>query len=173
MSDMNKRTESFDKQREGDMDSLSTSRGAVGSSVASGPDLAKRRLVRGAAAAAPMLLTLRSGALAASSCTGILGKNVTVADDGKITLGSGTSPSTYSTATAGDVCFKDTTVTYCSDPLLNNTKVQSVGGGTPATVLNSGGNFYCGGGPGHNGLGGNYAIMSSGAMHSLTGGTGV
>jgi hypothetical protein len=34
------------------------------------PDIRRRRLVRGAAAVAPMVLTLRSGALAAASCTG-------------------------------------------------------------------------------------------------------
>lgn len=43
----------------------------------------RRRLVRGAAALAPLVLTLRSGALAAASCTGVKGF-YNVASNGQI-----------------------------------------------------------------------------------------
>lgn len=65
-------------------------------------DQRRRRLVRGAAALAPLVLTLRSGALAAASCTGA------------VQLVNGTDPfELVPPATPNDVC-----VTYtasCSD----------------------------------------------------------
>ncbi|MCM8595781.1 hypothetical protein [Accumulibacter sp.] len=44
----------------------------------SGADQRRRRMVRGAAALAPLVLTLRSGALAAASCTGVKVGSATV-----------------------------------------------------------------------------------------------
>ena len=44
----------------------------------------RRRLVRGAVSLAPVVLTLRSGGLAAASCTGVKVLNVQTDDVGKI-----------------------------------------------------------------------------------------
>lgn len=56
---------------------------AQGSGAASPPDQKRRRFVRGAASVAPVVLTLRSGAVAAASCTGA--KLITTLDqNGKI-----------------------------------------------------------------------------------------
>jgi hypothetical protein len=163
MTDENKMTERLGKPHEQRMDSASATHGAKGPSLASGPDLAKRRLVRGAAAAAPVLLTLRSGALAAISCTGVEGKDVVVASDGKITVGSGNKA--YNSPQVGDVCYNNSNVTYCLDLDLNDHKVQSVGG-TPLQVTQNGSDFYCGNGTG-SGLNDNYAILSAGSAQSL------
>jgi hypothetical protein len=47
-------------------------------------DQRRRRLVRGAAAFAPVVLTLRSGALAAASCTGAVVVSATFDNNGRI-----------------------------------------------------------------------------------------
>ena len=65
----------------------------------------RRRLVRGAAALAPVVLTLRSGALAAASCTGAKTTNVALDNNGK--------PPASVGAVKGDVCFKVTEVNTC------------------------------------------------------------
>ncbi len=61
----------------------------------------RRRLVRGAAALAPLVLTLRSGALAAASCTGVVAKPV-LDGNNEFSLASSPQP--------GDIC-----VTYVAD----------------------------------------------------------
>jgi len=61
----------------------------------SGLNLSRRRLVRGAAVIAPLVLTLRSGALAAASCTGA--KVITVFEtNGKVSNTTG--------LVDGDIC---------------------------------------------------------------------
>jgi hypothetical protein len=54
----------------------------------------RRRLVRGAMALAPVVLTLRSGALAAASCTGAVVVSATFDDNGRI-LSSGVEKEMY------------------------------------------------------------------------------
>jgi hypothetical protein len=66
----------------------------INSSVA---DQRRRRFVRGAAAVAPLVLTLRSGAVAAASCVGAKAVGATTNGSGKITLNGGT-------AAEGDAC---------------------------------------------------------------------
>jgi len=46
-------------------------------------NLRRRRLIRGVTAVAPLVLTLRSGALAAASCTGVKAINVSVGSNNK------------------------------------------------------------------------------------------
>ena len=58
----------------------------------------RRRLVRGAVSLAPVVLTLRSGGLAAASCTGVKVFNVNTNGDGKF------DPPTGSGVVAGDYC---------------------------------------------------------------------
>lgn len=70
---------------------------ASGSGVSSLADQRRRRLVRGAAAFAPMVLTLRSGALAAASCTGAKVVEITPAN------GNGRLPTNIGIK-SGDVC---------------------------------------------------------------------
>ena len=65
----------------------------------------RRRLVRGAAAFAPVVLTLRSGALAAASCTGARTVNTTLESNSK--------PPPSVGAQQNDVCFKVTEVNTC------------------------------------------------------------
>lgn len=113
-------------------------------------DLSKRRLLRSVAAAGPVLLTLRSGALAAASCTPVKSVGVTVNSDGQIQFGTG-SPSYGSSGTPGtppadalapqpDVCYILSADPQCPDMAPSN-------GNTPlgAVTFNSSTNTYtCG-----------------------------
>ena len=68
-------------------------------------NLSRRRLVRGAVVAAPVILTLRSGALAAASCVGVKVVNVSV-NQGQLAPGTD--------AAVGDYCVASATA--CPDP---------------------------------------------------------
>jgi hypothetical protein len=57
----------------------------------------RRRLVRGAVSLAPIVLTLRSGALAAASCTGAKSVNYPIPQTGELPSGT----------VEGDVCIKN------------------------------------------------------------------
>jgi hypothetical protein len=76
----------------------------------------RRRLVRGAVALAPVVLTLRSGALAAASCTGVKVLNVQTDQNGRFDVPQG------SGAAEGDYCA--TPVQACG---VNTSKIS---GGT-------------------------------------------
>src|SRR5689334_19190075 len=71
------------------LDKLEMKQGGECSGKASVPDLnlKRRRLIRGVTAVAPLVLTLRSGALAAASCTGVKAINVSVAPNNKPSSG--------------------------------------------------------------------------------------
>lgn len=120
----------------------------------------RRRLVRGVAALAPLVLTLRSGALAAASCTGAtlvrINDNNRIGPDAAGELG----------LTTSDVCFPDATV--CPGSPTGNripTKVNSVPQ-TPGFQLtrNNNGSFNCGSGDLRNQQ---VAILSSSSAASL------
>ena len=72
----------------------------------------RRRLVRGAVALAPVVLTLRSGALAAASCTGLKAtantRPSTAARPGRIV-------NATATPVEGDVCVLPDRLTACGD----------------------------------------------------------
>jgi len=90
-------------------------------SVAADTDMTKRRLVRGAVATAPVLLTLRSGALAALSCTPI--KVVAqLNDNAEITA---TTPTGYTPA-PGDACFEATLCGDIPNHVSSGTRVGNV-----------------------------------------------
>ena len=124
---------------QGSMDLSPTTTEAVIQGAASAPENKRRRLVRGAVAFAPLVLTLRSGALAAASCTGA--RLVQLPADGK-----------FSPADAGDVCINADFPPVCPDypTTPGSTKVLT----QPASVLpvtsaggpasGGGGLFYCG-----------------------------
>jgi hypothetical protein len=81
-----KRTESTDEAVQSNDQVLASGYG-TGADETSTMDQRRRRLVRGAAALAPLVLTLRSGALAAASCTGAKAIETIVGDDGKPIIG--------------------------------------------------------------------------------------
>ena len=122
------------------------------------PDIRRRRLVRGVAAGAPRVLTLRSGALAAASCTGA--KIVSIGDDGLIINPDGMH--------ATDVCFTEQQVCEGYSLVLDEpTKIKSgnfyakvtLNPSTPSSPTT----FSCG-----NLKSTNVAILSSASASSLT-----
>ena len=127
---------------------------AAGSPDASLSDQQRRRLVRGAVAFAPLVLTLRSGALAAASCTGA--KIVSI-------------PTTNGefSAQATDVCAPEAQI--CPGyPVTGDTKVMTATtlqvpvtpNGTGFRCINpQTGNFYTG----------NMAVLSSASAASMVG----
>lgn len=114
-------------------------------------DQRRRRLVRGAVAFAPLVLTLRSGALAAASCTGAKVIDVTSSP-----------PSPINGAEAGDYCVSGYNTCQVGDhvkiqtlppPLFSEQVVARDSGGITSYGCNT--------------LSGNVAIVSSGAHSSL------
>lgn len=101
----------------------------------SAPESKRRRLVGGAVALAPLVLTLRSGGVAAASCTGAAKiPSVKLKQNGVI-------PSTSVRPIQGDGCFSK--VTQCA----TNTSKLSTDPGTYDKVgivsVNDSGKFYC------------------------------
>ncbi len=115
----------------------------------------RRRVVRGVVAFAPLVLTLRSGA-AAASCTGAKALRVTLDNQGKVpnadTLG----------VRRGDVCYLQSQVDVCSvvPPKLQNPV------GTPASYTVSS-SLRCGDNPNALLPGTQVAILSSQAASSF------
>ncbi|WP_300454039.1 hypothetical protein [Accumulibacter sp.] len=114
-------------------------------------DQRRRRLVRGAAAFAPLVLTLRSGALAAASCTGTKIRAATTDDRGRIEtvggdrirsglIGSNDNPSTP------DYCFKN--IDSCPDTsMVDKISTQDMNDQSIhvyRTGSGGGTNYYCG-----------------------------
>lgn len=134
---------------------------------ASPPDLTKRRLMRGAAAAAPVLLTLRSGALAAAtSCTGVKAINTTVT----MSNGNGSIPNYGPNGTPPDFCIANVTVnTEC--PGQNQVTTlqggEQIGRVSVSTDNNGNQQYSCAGDFNLNGTYSNVAIISSNAVTSL------
>lgn len=119
-------------------------------------DNKRRRLVRGAVAMAPLVLTLRSGALAAASCTGAKFVGTTTAN--------GALRQAPPTLTEADTCFAGPSI--CPGyPIFGATKVTSVGANL-GPVTNVNGAISCG-----NQSGVTVAILSSAAATSLMGHT--
>ncbi len=117
------------------MDSPGASSEMATSVGTSTPDSKRRRLVRGAVALAPLVLTLRSGALAAASCTGAKTVATALGENGLIDTGVG--------AMDGDVCFKrSSTVNVCAEH--PDTKLENpMGAPTESDTVSGGkcGNF--------------------------------
>ena len=115
----------------------------------------RRRLVRGAMALAPLVLTLRSGA-AAASCTGALTLGVALdPSNNKI-------PDTVLGVKEGDICFRVGKLPSCPtspDKVLTTPENLAL---EHTTVSNS---LRCG--SGQNVWTGNVAILSSGAVASF------
>lgn len=100
-----KRTESTDEAVQSN-DQVPASGHDTGLNETSTMHQRRRRLVRGAAALAPLVLTLRSGALAAASCTGV-SQFVTLDSNGKF-------------APAPPTQLNDICVTYSVDSCSDN-----------------------------------------------------
>lgn len=120
-----------------------------------GPDLRKRRWMRGAVAAAPVVLTLRSGALAASSCVPAKATAFAEPDKGKL---QNINPGNVSLA-EGEYCVKGYTDSGC--PSLHVRQVQPVATGQ---INNRDGKWYCKSGDGRI-KNANIAIFSSPATY--------
>jgi hypothetical protein len=94
-------------------------------------NLRRRRLIRGAAYVAPMVLTLRSGALAAaSSCTGAKLLTTTKNSSGQLNSSTGIE--------AGDICA----INYSQDGCPTGENKISIGV-KAGSVTQSGSNFKC------------------------------
>ena len=110
----------------------------------------RRRLVRGAVSLAPVVLTLRSGGLAAASCTGVKVLNVQTDDVGKFTAPSG--------VVAGD---------YCASPVqaCGTEHPNKISGGTidSSPITEAGTDAFQCGTPGKRTV----AILSSASATSL------
>jgi hypothetical protein len=123
----------------------------------------RRRLIRGAIAVAPMVLTLRSGALAAASCTGALVLTQTSGSSGKLNY------------TGTEIKVDDKCVTYdpadqCLTEYPNNPR--KIGSGLSSGVVSgevSGGvgNWSCTGTNVPTQPGQPIAIMSANSLTSL------
>lgn len=119
-----------------------------------GPDLKRRRLVRGAIGIAPVVLTLRSGVLAASSCTGAKTLEASTNGGGKLT-----SPVPVSTDPLNpDYCVSPFSQEGCP---TGEQKISS--GGSPVQVTGAGGNLFCTGVTNTSPV----AILSSASVTSL------
>ena len=93
-------------------------------------DQRRRRLMRGVASAAPVVLTLRSGALAAASCTGAI-VITTVDNSGKLANTTGVQ--------VGQVCVVEPITASCPSG-----SAPKISGGTYAgTVSQQGSNLRC------------------------------
>jgi len=115
-------------------------------------NVGRRRVVRGVVALAPLVLTLRSGALAAASCTGARTVNTILDNNAK--------PPASVGAVEGDVCFKVSDVNTCPDA---PTKLENIVGAPPGYTI--GNNGKCGNLAG----GTNVAILSATAAASFVG----
>lgn len=145
------------QQRDDDRRGHEPSRGATEieqPEVALGPDLRRRRLVRGAAAMVPVIVTLRSGGVAASSgCAPV--KLVTG------TNGSGKLDSTIPGLSTTDTCF--TNVTPSTTP--SGTVCVQFGTASGNVSFNNGDNAFCAGAASQNSV----HIVSATSVCSLTG----
>ena len=120
------------------------------------PNVQRRRLLRGATAIAPVVLTLRSGSVvAAASCVGAKAVGATTNGAGKITLNGGS-------AAVGDHCV--TSYQACE----STTKISS-GTLTGQVTRDNAGDLVC---ADPNAKNRTVAILSSVSVTSLTGLTG-
>ncbi|MFM8331787.1 MAG: hypothetical protein ACKN9T_08870, partial [Candidatus Methylumidiphilus sp.] len=129
-----------------------------------GADLKRRRLLRGAAGVAPVVLTLRSGYLAASSCIPAIQTGLTT-DNNNIIAGD-TTGIRQGLPPPFEVCVAPTSTTGCPDKhIVRKTEfpsAQSIGvvEGTPPSALK------CGTGPSGQGAT-NVAVLSAGSYSSF------
>lgn len=115
----------------------------------------RRRLVRGAVSIAPIVLTLRSGGLAAASCVPAKTVSTFVDNNGQISSSVG--------AIDGDLCYKTADVTVCPNPQSPN-KLENLPGSPTNLYTVSNGKCKIGNTTLKNT---NVAILSSGAANSF------
>lgn len=117
-------------------------------------DQFRRRFVRGAAAAAPLVLTLRSGALAAASCVGGgMPRTVTLLANGEIPA----------PAQSTDRCFSSVNTCSADSNKIDGGIPLGGTGGVSSVFPSAGSGFKCDGGV----LGQNVAILSGSSATSL------
>lgn len=130
----------------------------------------RRRLVRGALAAAPLVLTLRSGALAAESCTGIKLQARVVDTENSNGRLNNTNGNALTTTTNPDLlpgqCVAIDSTDICSTASSKIKTIPDFPYGAPSNlVTNNNGRYRCVGQP-RNQL---VAILSTSGAGSLTG----
>ena len=176
-----KSTEAIDESVESSGPVLAAAESA-GAADPSMLDQRRRRLVRGAAAFAPLVLTLRSGALAAASCTGT---KIAIADartnsNGRIF--EGTQPATglipiNTNPTNPDYCVRQVNQCTTSPLKINTIDADDVIVPVYEKQVNGDTRFFCGGIPStvnpvpddfkNLAQNGNFAILSSASRNSL------
>jgi hypothetical protein len=105
---------SIDEAQMTKTDALTGGQASIPNQPPLGPDLKRRRLLRGAAGIAPVVITLRSGALAASSCVNTKAL-VTTNNNGNFT-------SAESLAN-GDKCIVAYTNNACPAPSIDSKEI--------------------------------------------------
>lgn len=114
-------------------------------------NLRRRRLIRGVTAVAPLILTLRSGALAAASCTGVKAINVSVGSNNRPASGiAGQDYCATQNTTLTSTCVAPGQVTPDANPIS-------------ASNLTNSSTYRCG----SNHSGQQVAILSSASVTSL------
>lgn len=140
---------------------------AVSPSQTSLMDQRRRRLVRGAMAVAPLVLTLRSGALAAASCTGVKIASVNVRNG---TSRPGQLQVAASALAAGDVCVQQGVLEACPDSISGRVSTSSpvnITNSEPIAFQENGSNDYWTCGVGRQFQGQPVAILSSASATSM------
>lgn len=149
---------------------------AVSPSQTSLMDQRRRRLVRGAMAVAPLVLTLRSGALAAASCTGlkVTSASTRPADAARPGRIYNTAPVGV-TVVPGDVCVETGVLTQCgseSGRVLTSSSLTEANSETVVARSSGGVDWLSCGGSDSTGtppqwVGKNIAILSSQSASSI------
>lgn len=163
-----KSTESIDETAASTGRSLADGE-AVSPSQTSLMDQRRRRLVRGAMAVAPLVLTLRSGALAAASCTGVKIASVPV-KNGNPRAGQLQVTTEMPALAAGDVCVQPGVLQQCPAPSTEKVLTSSPINETnsePIAFQENGANDYWTCGTGRLFQGQNVAILSSASVTSM------
>ena len=131
----------------------------VASAETATPDLKRRLLLRGAVGMAPVVLTLRSGAVAASSCTGAV---LITSLDSSSQYNPGAAP-----VNTSDICARITSQAGCLDTTHQVKTVNPLDAGVTTSPA-SGSLWQCNDGSGHPMAGSsNVAILSTSAASSL------
>lgn len=155
-------TKHFDTEASTTFEPTNCERESVDSAEDFEPNAARRRLMRGALVAAPVMLTLRSGALAAvSGCVSAKNTSVTTSGNGQLPSGIVNPP-----VIPGDQCILGTTTGSCEPGYVTK---DGIGPYTQYAISGTSGNYQCGTtGSGNNpGTGVQVAILSANAANSF------
>lgn len=152
-------------QEQGASALTAAARAGNGVEQSSGADQRRRRLVRGAAAMAPLVLTLRSGALAAASCTGVKVGSATVNPVPSDPNGPPAGKINASNIAQGDVCVIQPLDACPNVPGKALTTKIGATNYEPAVYIQQGDYWQCGKYGAYQGR--RVAILSSNSLNSM------